>query len=194
MAIRPKVGAAQRVGVFIDVQNMFYSAKYKYRGKLDYEKLLSLIQRDRQVTRALCYAVQTPEIDQTSFLKILENMGFEIRIKDLKLRPDGTAKGDWDMGMAIDAMSLASKIDVAALVSGDGDFSALVELLKAQGVKVEVYAFRSNTADELIKSASQFIPLDDGVILSGSMQIPGEDMEAAAGARRRYAPRSTTPR
>jgi len=192
MAIRPKVGAAQRVGIFIDVQNMFYSAKYKYRGKLDYEKLLSLIQRDRQVIRALCYAVQTPEIDQTSFLKILENMGFEIRIKDLKLRPDGTAKGDWDMGMAIDAMTLASKMDVAALVSGDGDFSALVELLKAQGVKVEVYAFRSNTAEELIKSASQFIPLDDGVILSGSMMIPGEDMDAAAaGARRRYAPRTT---
>ena len=172
MATRPKVGAAQRVGIFIDVQNMFYSAKYKYRGKLDYEKLLALIQRDRQVVRALCYAVQTPEIDQTSFLNILSNMGFEIRIKDLKLRPDGTAKGDWDMGIAIDAMSLSPKIDVAALVSGDGDFSALVELMKAQGVKVEVYAFRSNTADELIKSATQFIPLDEGVILAGSMMSP----------------------
>jgi len=188
MAPRPKVGAAQRVAIFIDVQNMFYSAKYKYRGKLDYEKLLNLIQRDRQVIRALCYAVQTPEIDQTSFMKILENMGFEIRIKDLKLRPDGTAKGDWDMGMAIDAMSLGSKMDVAALVSGDGDFSSLVEFLKAQGVKVEVYAFRSNTADELIKSASQFIPLDDSVILAGSMASV-EEIESAAG-RRRYAPRA----
>lgn len=187
MASRPKVGAAQRVAIFIDVQNMFYSAKYKYRGKLDYEKLLTLIQRDRQVIRALCYAVQTPEIDQTSFLKILESMGFEIRIKDLKLRPDGTAKGDWDMGMAIDAMSLASKMDVAALVSGDGDFSVLVEFLKGQGVKVEVYAFRSNTAEELIRSASQFYPLDEQVILAGSSQ-PVEDPDQ--GTRRRYSARS----
>ncbi|HYE79480.1 MAG TPA: NYN domain-containing protein [bacterium] len=185
MASRPKVGSDQRVGIFIDVQNMFYSAKYKYRGKLDYEKLLQQIQRDRKVIRALCYAVQTPEIDQTSFLNILQSMGFEIRIKDLKLRPDGTAKGDWDMGIAIDAMSLSSKLDVVALVSGDGDFSALVELLKAQGVKVEVYAFRSNTADELIKSATQFVPLDESVILSGSMQPLEENVNGRGGRGRR---------
>ncbi|MEO7994129.1 MAG: NYN domain-containing protein [bacterium] len=187
MVPRPKVGSAQRVGIFIDVQNMFYSAKYKYRGKLDYEKLLALILKDRQGVRAICYAVQTPEIDQSSFLKLLEGMGFEIRIKDLKLRPDGTAKGDWDMGIAIDCMSIASKLDVAALVTGDGDFSPLVELMKAQGVKVEVYAFRANTADELIKSATVFIPLDEGVILSGSVMSSDE-----MGARARSYSRART--
>ena len=157
----------QRTGVFIDVQNMFYSAKYKYRGKIDYQKLLTYIARGRKVVRALAYAVTTPEIDQSGFIKILEDLGMEVKIKELKLRPDGTAKGDWDMGIAIDSVSLSEKLDVIALVSGDGDFTALVEMLKAKGVRVEVYSFPANTADDLKKAATQFYPLDETILFEG---------------------------
>ncbi|MCD6217153.1 NYN domain-containing protein [bacterium] len=157
----------QRTGVFVDVQNMFYSAKYKYRGKIDYQKLLVYIARGRKIVRALAYAVTTPEIDQSGFIKILEDLGIEVKIKELKLRPDGTAKGDWDMGIAIDSVALSDKLDVIALVSGDGDFSALVEMLKAKGVRVEVYSFPANTAEELKKVATQFYPLDESILFEG---------------------------
>lgn len=164
---RIEVYYEQRTGVFIDVQNMFYSAKYKYRGKIDYQKLLTFIARGRKVVRALAYAVTTPEIDQSGFIKILEDLGMEVKIKELKLRPDGTAKGDWDMGIAIDSVSLSEKLDVIALVSGDGDFTALVEMLKAKGVRVEVYSFPANTADDLKKAATQFYPLDETILFEG---------------------------
>lgn len=157
----------QRTGVFVDVQNMFYSAKYKYRGKIDYQKLLVYIARGRKIVRALAYAVTTPEIDQSGFIKILEALGIEVKIKELKLRPDGTAKGDWDMGIAIDSVALSDKLDVIALVSGDGDFTALVEMLKAKGVRVEVYSFPANTAEELKKAATQFYPLDESILFEG---------------------------
>ena len=157
----------QRTGVFVDVQNMFYSAKYKYRGKIDYQKLLVYIARGRKIVRALAYAVTTPEIDQSGFIKILEDLGIEVKIKELKLRPDGTAKGDWDMGIAIDSVALSAKLDVIALVSGDGDFTALVEMLKAKGVRVEVYSFPANTAEELKKAATQFYPLDESILFEG---------------------------
>lgn len=157
----------QRTGIFIDVQNMFYSAKYKYRGKIDYHKLLSFIARGRKVVRALAYAVTTPEIDQSGFIKILKDLGMEVKIKELKLRPDGTAKGDWDMGIAIDSISLSEKLDVVALVSGDGDFTPLVEMLKAKGVRVEVYSFPTNTAEDLKKAATEFFPLDETILFEG---------------------------
>lgn len=157
----------QRTGIFIDVQNMFYSAKYKYRGKIDYAKLLTQIAQGRKVVRALAYIVTTPEIDQSGFIQLLEGLGIEVKWKELKLRPDGTAKGDWDMAIAIDSISMCDKLDVVALVSGDGDFTALVEMLKAKGVRVEVYAFPANTAEELKNAATVFVPLDESVLFEG---------------------------
>ena len=160
----------QRTGIFIDVQNMFYSAKYKYRAKIDYQKLLVQVAQGRKVVRALAYAVTTPEIDQSAFINLLEDIGIEVKVTDLKLRPDGTAKGDWDMGIAIDTISMCDKLDVVAIVSGDGDFSALVEMLKAKGVRVEVYSFPANTAEELKNAATRFIPLDESVLYVGKSQ------------------------
>ena len=131
----------QRVGIFIDVQNMFYAAKHLYGSKLNFTKLLDYIAKGRPLCRAIAYIVRTPEIDQSNFLTMLRSNGYEVRIKDLKQRPDGTAKGDWDMGMALDAMAMSEKLDVIAIVSGDGDFVELVNFLKARGVRVEVYSF-----------------------------------------------------
>ncbi|MDE0040784.1 MAG: NYN domain-containing protein, partial [Candidatus Poribacteria bacterium] len=117
------------VGVFVDVQNMFYAAKDRYAGRVDYIKLLDLIVGPRQLVVAYAYVVQIPEINQSGFLSLLEHNGYTIKSKDLRLRGDGTAKGDWDVGIAIDIVSMLGALDVVILASGDGDFCALAELI-----------------------------------------------------------------
>ena len=150
------VSLDQRVGVFVDVQNMFYSAKHQYNAKLNFASLLEATVRGRRLVRAIAYIVQTPEIDQSAFIAMLKSTGYEVRSKELILRPDGSAKGDWDMGMAIDTIAMAPKLDVIVLVSGDGDFCALVHMLKSQGVRVEVYAFPHSVAEELKHAATEY--------------------------------------
>ncbi len=144
---------------------MFYSAKYQHNAKLNFSKLKDVIVSGRQLVRAVCYIVQTPEIDQSNFMKTLEALGYEVKSKDLKLRQDGSAKGDWDMGIAIDAMSIAPRVDVVALVTGDGDFSELVWHMRGQGARVEVYSFSQSTAEELKRAATAFCPLTEHVLL-----------------------------
>jgi uncharacterized LabA/DUF88 family protein len=155
----------QRLAVFVDVQNIFYSARAVYQRKVNFEQLLRKIVGGRELVRAVAYIVQSPDVDQTSFINLLHSVGFEVKGKQLKKRPDGTAKGDWDMGIAIDSISLADRVDVIALVSGDGDFCDLIRHLKASGVRCEVYAFASSTAEELKYTATEFIPLDSDVLL-----------------------------
>lgn len=144
---------SQRIGVFVDNQNLFYSATRIFNKYLDYKKLLEFIVRDRQLIRALAYVVESEETRQGHFINILKRHNYEIRSKNLKRRPDGTAKGDWDMGIAIDSMSLAVKLDVVALVSGDGDFLPLINKLKALGCRVELYYIKGSCADEIIEAA-----------------------------------------
>lgn len=169
-----KILPAQRVGVFVDVQNLFYSAKYQFHAKVDFSKLMDLCVNGRQLVRALAYVVQTPDIDQSSFLNILDQIGFEIRAKDLRLRPDGTAKGDWDMGMAIDSIAMADRLDVIVLVSGDGDFVDLVNMLKSRGVIVEVLSFPNNTAEDLKDAATLYMPLGKNVLYSSTKNVKSE--------------------
>lgn len=158
----------QRVAVFIDVQNMFYAAKHLYGSKLNFTRLLDYIAKGRPLNRAIAYIVRTPEIDQSNFLTMLRSNGYETRVKDLKQRPDGTAKGDWDMGMALDAIAISDKVDVVALVTGDGDFVELVNVLKARGIRVEVYSFPYSTAEELRHSATEFFQMGPEVVLNPS--------------------------
>ncbi|MCK4649081.1 NYN domain-containing protein, partial [bacterium] len=115
-----KLSKYQKVGVFVDVQNMFYSARHQYRAKLNFTKLLESAVKGRRLIRAIAYIVQTEGIDQKNFIDMLSRTGYEVKSKDLKIRPDGTRKGDWDMGIAIDSISLADRIDAMILVSGDG--------------------------------------------------------------------------
>lgn len=157
----------QRLGVFVDVQNMFYSAKALYQRKMDFEALLKKIVGGRELVRAVTYIVQSREVDQSGFINFLHQIGYEVKSKELKVRPDGSAKGDWDMGIAIDSISMAERVDVVALVSGDGDFCDLVRHLKARGVRCEVYAFPGSTAEELRFTATEYIPLDSDVLLFG---------------------------
>lgn len=155
----------QRIAIVIDVQNMFYSAMSIFKKKLNFDHLVRTVSRGRRLVRAIAYIVQSPEVDQTKFIDFLDSIGVEVKIKTLKVRPDGTSKGDWDMGIAIDSINLAPKVDVIALVSGDGDFTVLVQKLQALGVKAEVYAFPSSTAEELRKAADYYYPLDANMLL-----------------------------
>lgn len=155
----------QRVGVFVDVQNLFYSARALHHGKINFKKLLESIVGGRQLTRAIAYIVQKPDSDQTGFIDALKRLGYEIKSKELRIRLDGTAKGDWDMGIAIDALAIASKLDVVILASGDGDFVPLVEMLKAQGCKVEVVSFEKSTNVELTKAATEYIAIEKSWLL-----------------------------
>lgn len=156
---------SQRVGVFVDVQNLFYSARALHQGKMNFKKLLESIVGGRQLSRAIAYIVQKPDIDQSAFIDALKRLGYEIKSKELRIRFDGTAKGDWDMGIAIDALAMASKLDVVILVSGDGDFVPLVEMLKAQGCKVEVVSFEKSTSAELIKAATEYTAIEKSWLL-----------------------------
>jgi uncharacterized LabA/DUF88 family protein len=159
----------QRLGIFIDVQNMFYSAKLLHQSKVDYGRLLRELTGTRHLVRALAYIVQKPDVNQAGFHEALSRFGYELRIKELKLRPDtdgrqSVAKGSWEVGVTIDALMMAPKLDTVSLVTGDGDYVPLVECLKMHGCRVEVVSFERSTAGELIKAADQYIPIQDGWI------------------------------
>ena len=155
----------QRVGIFVDVQNLFYSARSIHHAKINFEKLLVLTLKARKLVRAIAYIVVQKEDDsQNAFIDVLRRLGYEVRSKELRVRADGTAKGDWDMGIAIDTMSLVNKLDTVVLVSGDGDFVPLVEMLKANGCRVEVYSFPESTAQDLMEAATTYTPIEQDTL------------------------------
>lgn len=154
----------QRMAVLVDELNMYWSAKSMYQKKVNYEALLQKMVAGRELVRATAYIIRSQDTDQQQFISALHQAGFEVKIKDLKKFPDGTAKGDWDMGIAIDAISMTDRVDVIALASGDGDFCDLVRHLKARGVRVEVYAFMGTISEDLKLTATEFIPLDSDVL------------------------------
>ena len=153
-----------RVGIFVDVQNMFYAAR-QYGARLDFEKLMQAAVGDRRLIRAIAYVIQTPEVDQSGFVAMLQQRSYQVKRKDLRQRSDGSAKGDWDMGMAIDVIGMADKLDVVVLVSGDGDFVSLISLVKEMGPRVEVFSFPHNTARDLIESADRHYPIDESLLI-----------------------------
>jgi uncharacterized LabA/DUF88 family protein len=155
----------QRIAVLVDTANMYHSAKSLFGGRLDYRRLLELIGRDRQVIRAIAFVVRTDDVDITPFLDALEAVGFETRVKTLKRRLDGSPRGDWDVGISLAAASLADRVDVVSLVSGDGDFVELVDYLGGRGVRVEVFAFDDSVSAELRARAHAYHGLQRDLIL-----------------------------
>ena len=157
----------QRVAVFVDIQNLYYSARDAFNRKVDFEKVLYTVLDERVLVRAIAYLVKLHGVDQKGFINTLKHIGYQVREKEPKvfkrLDENGnlwtTVKADWDMGIAMDAISLAEKIDVAILASGDGDFVELVRYLHTKGVKVEIAAFKQTAAKELIEIADEFIDL-----------------------------------
>ncbi len=154
------------VAVFVDMQNIYYGAKTTLKKKVDFQRLLSLGVRGRKLYRAIAYLVDLDRVNQDSFIYVLRNLGYEVKLKEPKKFYNWDRveyKADWDMGIAIDAITLAEngKIDVIVLMSGDGDFVHLINFLKAKGIKVEVVAFKNITAKELICAADDFIDLEE---------------------------------
>jgi uncharacterized LabA/DUF88 family protein len=149
----------QRVGVFIDVQNMYYAAR-QLKGKLDFDALLSAAVTRRRLIQATAYVVESKDNDQSQFIEMLQKRAIKVQRKTLKVRADGSMKGDWDMELALDILDAAPSLDVVVLVSGDGDFTSLVKRVKAMGPRVEVIAFPRATAKALVEAADRFQPLD----------------------------------
>ena len=159
--VKLKSPRAQRVGVFVDVQNMFYSARYMYNAKVNFKAVLEAAVKGRTLIRAIAYVIKTEDIAREAFYDALTNIGYEVKGKDLQIFAGGAKKGDWDVGIAMDAIELAPKLDTVVLVSGDGDFQPLAEHLKrAMGCRVELVAF-GRSASKLIKDVcDDFTDLD----------------------------------
>ncbi len=151
----------QRVAVFVDAQNLYYSARFTHKAHVNFKSLLQEATQKRTLTRALIYTIQTEDLSKESFFEALKEIGFEVRAKDLQIFADGSKKGDWDVGLAVDAIQLAPKIDTVILISGDGDFVPLVQYLqRAMGCRVEVMAFGSSTNKDLKEIADQYTDLE----------------------------------
>ncbi len=161
-----KFHLTQRVGVFVDGQNLFHSAKsiYGRDAWVDYDALLAEAVRDRNLVRAIAYTILVEDVDQSGFLEVLRRLGYEVRAKWARVLPDGSMKADWDMGIATDSIAMADKLDTVVLVSGDGDFVDLVAFLQARGVRVEVMSFDEAAASELQRAANAYYPLGMEVI------------------------------
>lgn len=151
----------QRVGIFIDTQNLYHTAKNIYGAKVNFDQVVKDGLSGRLLTKAVAYVITTESGEEKSFFEALEKVGIETKTKNLQIFSGGAKKGDWDVGMAIDAVKLSSKLDAIVLVTGDGDFIPLVEFLKNQGCQVEVISFGKATSAKLIESADDFVDLDN---------------------------------
>ncbi len=151
----------QRVGVYVDVQNMYYSAKNLYESKVDFKKLLDAAVMNRDLIRAIAYVIKADTPDESDFFEALRQIGYEVKAKELKEFYGGQKKGDWDLGMSVDMIQQAKKLDTIVLVTGDGDFAVLVDHLKAMGCRVEVMSFGKSSAKEIREAADNFIDMDD---------------------------------
>ncbi|KKS77048.1 MAG: hypothetical protein UV64_C0016G0012 [Parcubacteria group bacterium GW2011_GWC1_43_11b] len=152
----------QRVGVFIDTQNLYHSAKNLYHARVNFNAIMKDAVAGRNLIRALAYLVTTESGEEKPFLEALTKAGIETRTKELQIFAGGSKKADWDVGLAVDAIKLAPKLDAVVIVSGDGDFIPLVQYLQENmGVQVEVIAFGRSTSGKLREVVDDFIDLCD---------------------------------
>ena len=153
----------QRVGVLVDVSNMYYSAKNLYNGaKLDFGHVLKQAVADRKLIRAIAYVIKADIKEEQSFFDALDRAGYEVKSKDLQIFVGGAKKGDWDVGISVDAIKLADKLDTIVLVSGDGDYEPLIHYLQEnKGCYVEVFAFGRTASNKIIDKADEFHDLEE---------------------------------
>lgn len=152
----------QRVAVLIDVQNMYHSAKSLYKARVNFKEVLKAATAGRKLIRAIGYVVRTETGEERLFFEALNKSGIELKIKDLQVFAGGMKKGDWDVGLTIDAVRLADlTIDAMVIVTGDGDFVPLVEYLKGRGRMVEVMGFGRSTSSKLKEAADDFSDLEE---------------------------------
>src|ERR1700690_2991652 len=150
----------QRVGVFVYVQNLYYSARNLYSSRVKFNEVLDAAVGDRKLVRAIAYVVQADMPEEHTFFEALDKAGFEVKTKQLQTFYGGQQKGDWDVGIAVDIIKMMHKLDVVVLCGGDGDFQPLLEYLQMSGQLVEVCAFGKSTAGKIKELADSFVDLD----------------------------------
>ena len=156
----------EKVALFVDVQNIYYTTKQAYQRHFDYQRFWNQATANREVVAACAYAIDKGDSKQRGFQDILRHIGFEVKLKPYIQRRDGSAKGDWDVGITLDVMEFAAQVDVITLLSGDGDFDLLLaKVHQRYGVNTEVYGVPALTAPSLINTAQQFIAIDDKLLL-----------------------------
>lgn len=152
----------QRVGVFIDTQNIYHSARNLYKTRVNFGAILKEAVAGRRLVRAVAYVITSEAGDEKNFFEALTKMGIETKTKDLQIFAGGAKKGDWDVGLAVDAITLAPRIDALVLVAGDGDYIPLVEYLQIHsGIQVEIISFGKSTSMKLKEAADDFVDMSE---------------------------------
>ncbi|MBQ4838050.1 MULTISPECIES: NYN domain-containing protein [Pseudoalteromonas] len=156
----------QTVSIFVDVQNIYYTTRSAYKRNFDYNRFWAEVTDNRQVVNAYAYAIDRGDEKQRQFQNILRAIGFEVKLKPFIQRADGSAKGDWDVGITIDVLEAAKQSDIVVLASGDGDFDILLNTVRDKyQAEAHVYGVPSLTAASLMNAASRFIPIEDTLLL-----------------------------
>jgi uncharacterized LabA/DUF88 family protein len=155
-----------KIAVFVDVQNIYYTTRQVYNRQFDYRKLWQRINARGEIIIANAYAIDRGDDKQQKFQNALKTIGFNVKLKPYIQRRDGSAKGDWDVGITIDVLQCAQRVDTVVLLSGDGDFDLLMDKITSDyAVKTEVYGVKALTADSLINSTALFNPIDESLLL-----------------------------
>jgi len=156
----------KKIAIFADVQNIYYTTRQAYGRSFNYRKLWQQISAGGEIVAATAYAIDRGDEQQRNFQDILKQIGFTVKLKPFIQRSDGSAKGDWDVGITIDVMEAAKDVDVVVLLSGDGDFDLLLHKIRNNyGVSTEVYGVPALTANSLVEAASVYHPIDDNLLL-----------------------------
>lgn len=156
---------SQKIAILADVQNLYHSARQQYGGRVRFDKLIDGLKSGRSLIRAMAYVVQKPDVPQSNFLDALEKFGFDLRVKEMKMRQSTDdnrmvpSRTSWEVGLSLDAVELCQKVDSIIVVSGDGCYVPLVHYLQAHGCRAEVCAFESSVSAELMKTADRFISI-----------------------------------
>ena len=163
----------EKVAIFVDVQNIYYTTRQAWGQHFDYFSFWRQATHKREVVAAFAYAIDRGDAKQRQFQDILRRIGFEVKLKPFIQRSDGSAKGDWDVGITLDAIEYAEQVDTIILASGDGDFDLLLQRAHQRfGTESEVYGAPQLTADSLVSSATRFIPID-GALLQNQQKASG---------------------
>ncbi|WP_329604764.1 NYN domain-containing protein [Pseudomonas fulva] len=156
----------KKIALFADVQNLYYTVRQVYGCHFDYAALWAEVSREGQIVEAMAYAIDRGDSKQQQFQQILRNLGFEVRLKPFIQRSDGSAKGDWDVGITLDVVDAAERVDQVVLASGDGDFDLLLQrVIQRHGVEAVVYGVPGLTANALVRAASRYVPVQGRLLL-----------------------------
>jgi uncharacterized LabA/DUF88 family protein len=155
----------KKIAVFADVQNLYYTVRQAHGCHFDYAAFWADVSRQGQIVEAYAYAIERGDAKQQQFQQILRKLGFTVKLKPYIQRSDGSAKGDWDVGICIDVLDAAERVDVVVLASGDGDFDLLLERVRQRGAEAIAYGVPGLTAQSLIRAASRYVPIEGALLL-----------------------------